>query len=62
MARVAIEVGKLEARRGRHGSVPGLVRTQWNGVVVLYRRSREREELAGAASLARRGRETGAKC
>ncbi len=62
MARAAIQVGKLEARRGRRGSVPGLVRTEWNGLVVLYRRSREREELAGAASLARLGRETGARC
>lgn len=62
MARVAIQVKKLEARRGRRGSATGLVRTAWDGLVVLYRRSREREELAGAASLARRGRETGAKC
>jgi hypothetical protein len=62
MARVAIQVGKLEARRGRHGSATGLFRTAWDGLVVLYRRSREREELAGAASLAGLGRETGAKC
>lgn len=61
MARVAIEVGKLEARRGRRGSA-GLFRTARDRLVVLYRRSREREELAGAASLSRRGRETGAKC
>ena len=30
--------------------------------VAAYRRSREREDLAAATSLARAGRETGVKC
>jgi hypothetical protein len=50
------EIGPLQRRTSR------LFRITSNGFASAFRKSRERDELGMATSLARTGRETGVKC
>ncbi len=62
MAQAAARVGPTEVRRSRNGYAARLFKVVSDRVILAYRRSRERDELATAMSRARAGRETGVKC
>lgn len=62
MARVAVQIETVEVGRGRSGRAARLFRITSDRLASVYRRSRERDELAAAISLTRIGRETGVKC
>jgi hypothetical protein len=62
MAQVAARAGTTKVGRGRRGRAARLFRIVSAVWACAFRRSRERDELGAAMSLARVGRETGVKC